>query len=143
MKRFAGVLFFPVLFFTLAAILSAASPEADAVSAAQSAAKSWLADIDTGRYGDSWEHAATLMRKAISKADWENAASSARGPFGAVKSRTVQSATYTKSLPNAPDGEYVVILYDAKFEKGAATETVVPMREKDGSWRVSGYFIRP
>jgi predicted transcriptional regulator len=129
--------------FALAGILPAAPPESDPVAAAQAAAKGWLAEIDAGRYGDSWEHASTLMRKAISRADWEKAASSVRGSVGALKSRTVQSATYTKTLPGAPDGEYVVIVYDAKFEKANAVETVTPMREKDGSWKVSGYYVKP
>ena len=79
--------------FALAGILSAASPESDPVSAAQAAGKGWLAEIDAGRYGDSWEHASNLMRKAISRADWEKAASSVRGQVGALKSRTIQSAT--------------------------------------------------
>jgi hypothetical protein len=26
--------------------------------------------------------------------------------------------------------------------KAGATETVVPMRDADGSWKVSGYFIK-
>jgi predicted transcriptional regulator len=129
--------------FALVGILPAAPSESDAVSAAQAAAKGWLAEIDAGRYGDSWEHASTLMRKAVSKSDWEKAASSVRGPVGALKSRTIQSATFTKSLPGAPDGEYVVIVYDTKFEKANAVETVTPMREKDGSWKVSGYYVKP
>jgi hypothetical protein len=55
----------------------------------------------------------------------------------------LKSATYTKSLPGAPDGEYVVIQYDTGFEhKQSAVETVTPMLDKDGKWRVSGYFIR-
>jgi hypothetical protein len=45
-------------------------------------------------------------------------------------------------LPGAPEGEYVVIQYETQFEhKAGAIETVTPLREKDGSWRVSGYFI--
>jgi hypothetical protein len=37
----------------------------------------------------------------------------------------------------------VVIQYETQFKnKKAALETVTPMREKDGSWKVSGYFIR-
>ena len=52
-------------------------------------------------------------------------------------------AAYVKTLPNAPDGEYVVIQYDTNFEhKQGAVETVVPMLDKDGKWRVSGYFIK-
>jgi Protein of unknown function (DUF4019) len=48
----------------------------------------------------------------------------------------------TRSLPNAPAGEYVVIQYETQFEhKANAIETVTPLREKNGSWKVSGYFI--
>jgi len=42
-----------------------------------------------------------------------------------------------------PDGEYVVIQYDSSFEhKQSAVETVTPMLDKDGKWRVSGYYIK-
>ncbi len=47
------------------------------------------------------------------------------------------------SLPGAPDGEYVVISYETSFtNKKSAIETVTPMLDKDGKWRVSGYFIK-
>jgi hypothetical protein len=66
-----------------------------------------------------------------------------RDPLGKMRSRKVKSATYKTSLPGAPDGEYVVIQYDSSFEhKQAAVETVTPMLDKDGKWRVSGYFIK-
>jgi hypothetical protein len=46
-------------------------------------------------------------------------------------------------LPGAPPGEYVVIVYASAFEnRPAAQETVNPMRDKDGVWRVSGYFVK-
>ena len=41
-------------------------------------------------------------------------------------------------------GDYVILRYDTSFENlKTATETVVPMKEKDGAWRVSGYLVRP
>lgn len=47
------------------------------------------------------------------------------------------------SLPGAPDGEYVVIEFESSFEhKKSAIETVTPMNDKDGKWRVSGYYIK-
>lgn len=53
------------------------------------------------------------------------------------------AAKYMTSLPGAPDGEYVVIQYKSSFEnKKAAVETVTPMRDKYGAWRISGYFIK-
>ena len=66
-----------------------------------------------------------------------------RGSLGGLKSRRLVSAKYTRSLHGAPDGEYVVIQFATSFEKRAeATETVTPMKDRDGRWRVSGYFIR-
>jgi hypothetical protein len=57
--------------------------------------------------------------------------------------RKLKSAAYTKTLPGAPDGEYVVIRYESSFEhKQSAVETVTPMLDKDGVWRVSGYYIK-
>ena len=46
-------------------------------------------------------------------------------------------------LALADAGKYVVIQYTTRFaNKADATETVTPMRETDGSWKVSGYFIK-
>ena len=43
----------------------------------------------------------------------------------------------------APDGEYVVIQFSASFaHKKSALETITPMLEKDGKWRVSGYYMK-
>jgi len=115
----------------------------DAVQKAQDAAKAWLGLIDSGQYGRSWDEAALIFKTSISKSDWENMCRSVRGPLGSVKSRTVKSATFTRTLPGAPDGEYVVIQYDTQFEnKASAVETITPTHEKDGAWRVSGYYIR-
>jgi hypothetical protein len=37
----------------------------------------------------------------------------------------------------------VVIQYETIFEKKqSAIETVTPMLDKDGKWRVSGYYIK-
>ena len=110
---------------------------------AQKSAESWLALVDSGKYAQSWDEAAELFKSAVTKDQWQSALGTVRTPQGKVQSRTLKSATYTRTLPNAPDGEYVVIQYDTNFEhKQAAVETVVPMRDKDGAWRVSGYFIK-
>lgn len=66
-----------------------------------------------------------------------------REPLGKLLSRNVLNKAYKSSLPGAPDGEYVVIQFETSFEnKKAAVETVTPMMDKDGIWRVSGYYIK-
>ncbi|MEW6571079.1 MAG: DUF4019 domain-containing protein [Nitrospirota bacterium] len=55
----------------------------------------------------------------------------------------MKSKQYTTSLPGAPDGEYVVLRYKTVFEnKKSSIEIVTPMLDKDGKWRVSGYYIK-
>jgi hypothetical protein len=119
-------------------VMSADKPE----KAAESAARSWLALVDAGNYTRSWSTASPLFRQNVSDPQWQVAAAGARSPLGGLKSRQLMSATFSRTLPGAPDGEYVVIRFSSSFEhKATAVETVTPMRDPDGAWRVSGYFI--
>jgi Protein of unknown function (DUF4019) len=121
----------------------AQAQDADKVATAEAAALKWLTLTDAGDYARSWDAAAALFQASISKANWATALANARQPLGSLISRKVKSARFTRSLPGAPEGDYVVIQYDARFEnKDSAIETVTPLLEKDGSWKVSGYFIR-
>jgi hypothetical protein len=123
--------------------VTAIAQDAQSVSQAQKAASAWLALVDAGNYADSWEQAAGSFKASVSKPSWAAAAARVRLPLGALKSRQIQSSTFTHTLPGVPDGDYVVITYASRFEnKGSAVETVTPLRDKDGTWRVSGYFIK-
>ena len=113
------------------------------VASAIEAAKSWLQLADEGAYSQSWSQAAEYFRKNVSEEQWSKAIEPVRKPLGKVLSRKVINSTYTTSLPGAPDGQYVVIQFETSFEnKRNAVETVTPMMEPDGQWRVSGYYIR-
>jgi len=110
---------------------------------AQQSADAWLALVDSGKYADSWQDASSLFKAHVSKEQWQSMVGSVRDPLGKMLSRKLKSATYTKTLPGAPDGEYVVIQYESSFgHKQSAVETITPMLDKDGKWRVSGYFIK-
>jgi len=114
-----------------------------AEKAAEDSASKWLGLVDAGDYAVSWDQAAQFFKNAVSKEDWKDKIKAVRGPLGKINSRKLKSATYKTTLPGAPDGQYVVIQYDSSFEhKTSAVETVTPMMDKDGQWRVSGYFIR-
>jgi hypothetical protein len=122
--------------------IAAAADELD-TTAGMAAVTEWLAMIDRGAYGESWDRAARRFRESIERPKWEIAADAARRPAGAVIMRKLRTATFARALPGAPEGEYVVIQFDSAFEKVAlAAETVTCEREKDGAWRVSGYWIK-
>lgn len=120
-----------------------ATAQAKPEALAQQAADSWLALVDSGKYANSWDESAQAFKAAVTKDQWQTALKTTRDPLGKLLSRKVKSATYTKTLPGAPEGEYVVIQYESSFEqKSSVVETVTPMLDKDGKWRVSGYYIR-
>ena len=110
---------------------------------ALSASKVWLGLVDRAQYSESWDKAAAYFRSAVTKEQWEQALQGVRKPLGRVIRRQLKSTQYTTRLPGAPDGEYLIIQYDTSFEnKRSSVETVTPMRDTDGRWRVSGYYIR-
>jgi hypothetical protein len=132
---------------SLAAILgfagcgAAENPQAE--TAAVAAAEAWLSLIDDQRYAEAWEQAAQLFKGAIQKEQWVRTMEAVRKPLGKTLSRELKSKQYRTTVPGAPDGEYVVIRFDASFaNKKSAVETITPMRDPDGQWRVSGYYMK-
>ncbi len=112
-------------------------------NAAIASAESWLMLVDDGRYAESWKEAAEYFKAAVNQDQWEQSMLAVRQPLGQTLSRKLKDKKYKTSLPGAPDGEYVVIQFEASFEnKKSAIETITPLMEKDGKWRVSGYYIK-
>lgn len=116
-----------------------ATPE----EAAETAAQAWIALVDQGEYAASWEAAAPLFRQAVTPDQWAAAVQQARGPLGALQSRTLKQAQHTTALPNAPAGEYVVIEYTSRFANLEEGAEMVVMRREAEDWQAAGYFVRP
>ena len=111
--------------------------------AAIQTAENWLSIIDTEQYEDSWENGAIFLKNEVSKKQWVSSMNKYRKPLGKMEERKFKSSQYMTDIPDAPDGEYVVIQFDTVFEnKKEAIETVTPMLDPDGKWRVAGYFIK-
>jgi hypothetical protein len=129
--------------FLIASVVPLGAGIQEKETAAALAAEKWLGLVDGGKYGESWIEAAELFRNAITQEKWEHSLQAVRKPLGKLRSRIIKTKTLTRALPGAPDGEYVVIQFESSFtRKRSPIETVTPMLEDDGKWRVSGYFIR-
>ena len=135
-----------VCFVVIGLILCTATVMAgrsDREKSAIAAAEKWLTIVDEGKYIESWKESSEYFKQAIKQDQWEQAVQAARGPLGKLILRKVKSASYKTSLPGAPDGQYVVIQFNTSFEnKKSGIETVTPKMDKDGKWRVSGYYIK-
>lgn len=138
----------PLAFLALWALLicgvsSAAPLQKEKEKAALSSAQSWMKLVDRGKYDESWKTAAEFFRSKVKLEEWVKMMETGRKPFGALVSRKITSSWYKTSLPGAPDGEYVIFQFETAFaDRKGIMETVTSMLEKDGKWRMVGYFIK-
>jgi serine/threonine-protein kinase len=110
---------------------------------ATAAAETWLGHVDAGDYAGSWREASAYMQEAITEQAWVASLTRVRTPLGQRLSRQLTQVQHTKSLPGAPDGDYVVMQFDTRFaNKQAAVETVTFLQEKQGEWKAAGYYIK-
>ncbi len=115
------------------------SPEGQA----RIAADAWLRLLDAGDFKATFRTAAPMFQKATSGGAWEQQAGQVRGQVGALESRQEVGAQYTTRLPNAPEGEYVLVNYASSFKNLPKAREVVIIAKTDGAWKVAGYFVRP
>lgn len=139
MRKTIVILFVMTLCFSFNNLFA---DNAEKEKSAVEAAAEWLSLVDEGKYEESWEETASFFKEQITKEKWVEAMRQIREPLGEVVLREVGRQEHTTVLPGAPDGEYVVIQYNTDFEnKELAIERITPMLDKDGQWRVSGYYI--
>lgn len=126
--------------------IKAESP-GDAKTAAVAAMEKWLKIIDEGKYAKSWDEAAASFQKALTSEKWVEALASVRTPLGALESRRLASATYQKDVPlpegGTLSGEFVIVQFETAFANMKYTVETVTFELQDGSWKASGYFIKP
>jgi hypothetical protein len=125
------------------AVVQGSAVAAEPKEEARASTAVWLKALDSADYAATWKTAAAGFKAVINAEAWAQAAGAVRGPLGQLKSRHEQAATTARTLPGAPDGEYVVFQFVAVFDKKEqAIETVTAKHEPDGSWKVTGYFIK-
>src|SRR5436190_23638585 len=124
-------------------VAGAALAQDPRASAAQAAAREWLALADRSDAQASWNAAGQKFQAAMPATGWAAALAKARAPMGPVKSRTIFKTGFKSTFPGAPDGDYALIIYTTSFaNKAEGHETLTLEHESDGKWRVVGYFIR-
>lgn len=110
---------------------------------AQAEAESWLKIVDSGRYGDSWDRASEVFKKALTKDQWDDSLKKIFASLGAFESRSVALTQFLKDPPNSPPGDYFLIQFEANYKnRHGATETVVVTHQEKKEWRVAGFFIK-
>ena len=119
-----------------------ADPHAQQEVAAERQALGFLGYLDHGRFADSYAYTGMLIRTQVDRESFSSQLEKARTGTGALISRELTDASYTDSVPGAPQGQYVILHYHSSFaNKQDAVETLTLAFAK-GYWRVSGYYIK-
>jgi hypothetical protein len=130
---------FVACFAFTAAVRVHASAE-DQIDQAVAASKTWVAQIDAGKYEDSYSFACDETRDKFPEDKWVDVLKAIRKQWGSVIDRHQLSHVYKPHGVRGLDGECVVITYNTNFTNlDNATETVV-LKWEDGQWRGAGYF---
>ncbi len=140
MKYFSLVALLLILACSVAGPSIAATGRDEAVSAD---ARAWLSLIDSGRYRESRNEASAFFKKVVSEKTWRDSLTGIRNLLGKPVSRRMTKTISAQQLPGAPDGHYLIMVFETTFgNKKNATETVTFMLEANGRWKAAGYYVR-
>jgi hypothetical protein len=125
-----------------------AAPRAHASTASQSvdqalaAAKAWVAQIDAGKYEDSYSFTCDEVQRKVAADRWADILKTIRAPWGSMVTRHQLSHVYQPNgiKGHKPiDGECMVIIYSTNFKNYANVTEEVDLKWQDGQWRGAGY----
>ena len=144
---FAAAVFLIIAMGTLLRPVHAAEPTDDPKAVATGVMQSWLQEIDDGKYEQSWNDAAPSFQKAITAEKWATTSSKVRKPLGQCNARKMASAVRQGSVTGPAGttlGDFILAQFDTSFENlKYAVETVTFEKAPDGTWKASGYYIKP
>jgi len=128
---------------TASPALLPAERRARATKQAESAASSWLALTDAGKFGESWDAAAPVLQEGISREQWRKRGARVRSKLDTLTARTLMGTQYRDSTRQIPGGQPVVALqYETEFAGGSVLEAVITTKRAD-DWAVAGYRVVP
>lgn len=109
----------------------------------QKIVEDWLALIDQGNYGASWDAASKKFQLTIPRAEWIKVVDSWRKPLGGLVSRQIADIKVAENPPNMPSGAYLVYVYQTAFRnKASVTELAIIFQTDAGDWKILSYHLK-
>lgn len=132
-----------LIFLALSGCSTAIAGDEAKAKPALEAAHRWLKLIDAGDFNGAFDAGASYFRVEVAREGWIAAGTQVRSPLGSLIKRKLKSTTFGNTLLGLPGVDYVIIQFESSFEhRSSVIETITPILDKDGSWRVSGYYIK-
>jgi len=112
------------------------------MTASSDAAASWLALLDKGNYGESWDQADALFRLTVPKRDWTALMEKIRKPLGRVISREILDQRVAADPQGLPPGDYMVLIYNTSFSNKSSAHELVTLKQENKKWKVLTYQVK-
>ena len=110
----------------------------DAVAAAEHFARI----IDSGNSSTAYTQASPLLRLAQDEQEFATAIERTHQLLGPVQQRQLTALRAIGIYPRFPDGNYLIVQFEARtMHKDKAAEVIL-LRHQDGVWLVADYSIR-
>lgn len=138
----AGLLCLALLSTPATAQDQEAQDPADQTEEAREAADAWLALFDANDIEATYDAAAEAFKTQVELQDWEAQAAQVKQAVGELDGRTYMETTYADELPQAPEGDYMIVQYETQYANLNVTEYVILVQEGD-TWRMVGFNAQP
>ena len=135
------VLIIAAVFMIVYPILSE-KPDTEKAEKATAVAMEFLQLIDAEKYAESWQMAADMMKEQVAEKDWVEKLSKARTLSGKLVKRAENDTSYSTSAKDSPEGEYISLIFDSKYQRAESVSEYVTVMLEGGHWKVAGYFIQ-
>jgi hypothetical protein len=135
-------IFFLMFFVILMGFISNSKMKEKTERQALKATYDWLALMDSGKYGLSWETTTEDIKSEIKKKLWQQSMKDLREPLGEVTSRNLLFFHNTNIFSGTAN-KYAEIQFNTSFlYMDHAVEIITLFYDKDNAWRVWKYGIK-
>ncbi len=110
----------------------------DAVAAAEHFAEV----IDSGNSNVAYNQASPLLRLAQEEQEFKDDIERTHRLLGPVQQRKLRAIRSIGIYPRFPDGDYLIVQFEARTQYKNKAAEVILLRHQDGVWLVADYSIR-
>ncbi len=121
----------------------AAWADDDGVSDGLSAARTWLSEIDSGKYDQSYTEAGSALHDKVPQETWVKVLNTERPLLGKVMDRQEISHTLHTDGLEGVNGTFLVVTYHTNFAAKQDEVEYVVVHHEFGGWRCVGYDFGP
>jgi hypothetical protein len=98
--------------------------------------------IDNRNYHDAYQSSSDLLRLSTIESEWIFERGRSDKLVGHVLERKLVAVKARDSYPSLPDGDYLIVYYEARTEHKAKAAEVLLLSKNADRWAVCGYRLK-